>query len=136
LEATPAAGDTFSAFSVGRLNVNQRFKTLFLLSNFTLGNGSNGIDLATEPVKFMIANFTATIPAGGFRKGRFGGYTYLGAIGNAWVEALITPLGNNRFGFQAAAYGVNFAGIANPVTVELAIGDDSGKTSANNAIIR
>ena len=111
-------------------------KTLFLLSDFALSNGSNGIDPTTEPVKFTVANFTATIPVGSFRKGRFGAYTYVGTIDKIWIEVSITPLGNNRFGFQATAYGANLAGIANPVTVELAIGNDSGKTSTNNAIIR
>ena len=134
--AAPSSDIAFSTFGVGRLNVNQRFKTLFLLSNFSLGSGSNGIDPATEPVKFTIADFTATIPAGAFRKGRFGAYTYVGTIDSVWIEALITPFGNNRFGFQAAAYGANLAGVANQVTVKLAIGNDSGKTSANNAIIR
>ena len=52
------------------------------------------------------------------------------------IEALIVPLGNNRFGFQVAAYGANLSGTKNPVTVGLLIGDDSGTTTVNNAIIR
>ncbi|HRD66857.1 MAG TPA: ExeM/NucH family extracellular endonuclease [Candidatus Competibacter sp.] len=134
--AAPSSDTAFSTFDVGRLNVNKRFKTSFLLSDFALSNGSNGIDPTTEPVKFTVANFTATIPVGSFRKGRFGAYTYVGTIDKVWIEVSITPLGNNRFGFQATAYGANLAGVANPVTVELAIGNDSGKTSTNNAIIR
>ena len=134
--AAPSSGTAFGNFDVGRLNVNKRFKTSFLLSDFALSNGSNGIDPTTELVKFTVANFTATIPVGSFRKGRFGAYTYVGTIDKVWIEVSITPLGNNRFGFQATAYGANLAGVANPVTVELAIGNDSGKTSTNNAIIR
>ena len=58
-----------------------------------------------------------------------------GRFNNVWIEALIAPLGNNRFGFQAAAYGANLSGTKNPVTVKLTIGNDSGTTSVN-AIIR
>lgn len=108
---------------------------MFLLSNFTLGQGSDGINPATEPVTLRIANFTTTIPAGSFRKGRTGVYAFAGKINNVSIEALIAPLGNNRFGFQAAAYGANLSGTQNPVTVELTIGNDSGTTSVK-AIIR
>jgi hypothetical protein len=131
----PPTTFTFNPFSVNQLNINQRFKTLFLLSNFTLVQGSDGINPTTESVTFRIGNFTTTIPAGSFRKGRLGVYTFAGRINNVWIEALIAPLGNNRFGFQAAAYGANLSGTQNPVTVELTIGNDSGATSVN-AIIR
>ena len=57
-------------------------------------------------------------------------------MGHYRIEALITPLRGNRFGFQAAAYGANLAGTTNPVTVELVIGNDSGKSSIDNAVIR
>ena len=132
----PPTTFTFNPFSVNQLNLNQRFKTLFLLSNFTLGQGSDGINPATEPVTFRIANFTITIPAGSFRKGLTGAYAFAGKINSISIEALIASLGNNRFGFQAAAYGANLSGTTNPVTVGLTIGNDSGTTSVNNAIIR
>jgi hypothetical protein len=131
----PPTTFTFNPFSVNQLNINQRFKTLFLLSNFTLGQGSDGINPTTESVTFRIANFTTTIPAGSFRKGRTGVYAFTGRINNVWIEALIAPLGNHRFGFQAAAYGADLGGATNPVTGGLAIGNDSGETSVN-AIIR
>ena len=129
---------TFSAFSVNPLRINQRLKTFFLLSNFTLGQGSDGINLEGnngDPVTFTIANFTTTIPPGSFRKGHFGVYAYAGKINNVSIEVLIAPLGNKRFGFQAAAYGANLTGTTNLVTVGLRIGNDSGETSVN-AIIR
>jgi hypothetical protein len=62
-------------------------------------------------------------------------YAFTGRINNVWIEALIAPLGNHRFGFQAAAYGADLGGATNPVTGGLAIGNDSGETSVN-AIIR
>lgn len=130
----------FNSFSVNSIRINQRLNTLFLLSNFTLGQGSDGINPMTEPVTLRIANsaianFTTTIPAGSFRKGRTGAYAFAGRINNVLIEALIVPLGNNRFGFQAAAYGANLSGTTNPVTVGITIGNDNGTTSVN-AIIR
>ena len=50
------------------------------------------------------------------------------------IEALITPLGRNRFGFQAAVYDADFDKIKNPVPVELTIGNDSGITSVKAII--
>lgn len=111
-------------------------ETFALFSKFTLGASSNGINPVTEPVTFAIANFTTTIPAESFRKGRLGVYAFAGKIDNAWIEALIAPLGGNRFGFQVAAYGASLSGAANPVTVGLTIGDDQGTTSVNAAIIK
>jgi len=132
----PPSAFVFNPFNVDRLNINLRFKTLFLLSNFTLGQGSDGINPPMEPVTIRIANFTTTIPAGSFSKGRLGVYTYFGTINNVSIQALIAPLGNNRFGFQAAAYGANLNGTTNRVTVGLAIGNDSGMASINPVIIK
>ena len=131
----PSSASTFSAFGINQLRIDPRLKLFLLLSNFTLGTDSNGIDPAREPVILGMANFTTTIPAGKFRKGRNGAYAYAGKIDNAAIEALIVPLGNNRFGFQAAAYGINLTGTTNPVTVKLMIGNDQGIASGN-AIIK
>jgi hypothetical protein len=133
---TPPSASAFSAFSVNPLRINQRLKTFFLLSTFTLGANSNGINPVAETVTLKIAGLTTTIPAGSFRKGRLGAYAFAGKIDNVWIEALITPLGNNRFGFQAGAYGTNLSVAANPVTVGLVIGNDSGEISVNASIIK
>ena len=133
---TPPSTIAFSAFGVNPLRINQRLKTFVLLSNFTLGQGSDGINPVNEPVTLAVANFTATIPEGSFRKGSTGVYAFAGKINNVWIEALIAPLGGNRFGFQAAAYGASLGGTTNPVTVGLAIGNDGGTASANAVIIK
>ncbi|MGB2972689.1 MAG: CARDB domain-containing protein [Candidatus Competibacter sp.] len=125
----------FSAFSLNSLLINQRLKSWVLLSNFTLGSDSNGIDPARESVTLTFANFTATVPAGQFRRSRNGVYAFAGKMNNVAIEALIVPLGNNRFGFQAAAYGASLTGITNPVTVKLTIRNDQGTTSGS-AVIR
>ncbi len=50
------------------------------------------------------------------------------------IEALIKTLGSNRFWFQTTAYGADLRATKNPVTVGLAIGDDSGTASVNAVI--
>jgi len=63
-------------------------------------------------------------------------YAFAGIIDGVPIQMLIVPLGNNRFGFQAAAYGVNPSVANNPVTVGLVIGNDSGTTSVKPVIIK
>jgi hypothetical protein len=123
-----------SVFSINYLGISQYFKTFLLTSNFTLGKDSNGINPVQDAVMLRIANFTTTIPAGSFRRGPDGIYAFAGRINNVLIEVLIKSLGSNRFWFQAAAYGAGLRGTQNPVTVGLAIGDDSGTTSVNAAI--
>ena len=124
-----------SAFNIKQLIIDQNRGALFLLSNFTLGKDSNGINPVKENVTLKIADFTMMIPAGSFHKDHYLPlFAFAGQIGNVWVEALITPLGRNRFGFQALAYGAQFRDTTNPVTVGLTIGDDGGTTTANASI--
>ncbi|MGH9144319.1 MAG: choice-of-anchor tandem repeat GloVer-containing protein [Vicinamibacterales bacterium] len=131
VNAAPSAN---SALRVTQLVMVQRLKTFFLLSDFTLAQGSNGIDPLHEAVTLSVANFTTTIPAGSFRRGPAGVYSFVGNINGVSIEALMAPSGSNRFVFQAAAYGVNLGGIVNPVTVDLTIGDDHGTISVHAAI--
>jgi hypothetical protein len=123
-----SSGFTF-AYVVDRLAIDARHKTLVLLSHFTLGQDSDGIDPASEPVTLSIANSSTTIPAGSFRKVLGGVYAFAGKINGVSVEVLIAPLGNRRFGFEAAASGIDLGGLTSPVTVTLAIGNDSGVAS-------
>jgi hypothetical protein len=121
-----------NAFNVKQLVIDQNRGSLFLLSNFTLGKDSNGIDPVKEDVTLKIADSTMTIPAGSFHKDRYLPlFAFAGQIDNVWIEELITPLSGNHFGFQALAYGAQLGDTKNPVTVELTIGDDCGTTTAN-----
>lgn len=122
----------FSAFNVKWLVIDQNRGSLFLFSSLTLGNGSNGIGPAKEEVTLKIADSTMTIPAGSFQKNRHWPlFASAGQIDNIWIEAIMTPLGKNRFKFQALAYGVQLGDTKNPIAVELTIGDDGGTTTAN-----
>ena len=131
---TPLPTTISATFNVSLLSIEQRYGVAFMLSTFTLGQSSNGINPANEPITLQVGNATLTIPIGSFKKSRLGLFNFVGHIGNLPAEALITPLGYNRFGFQIAIYGADLSGITNPVQVQLTIGDDSGITSVNASI--
>ena len=133
--ATPIS--PFSTFNVTRLVIDQNRGALFLWSSLALGKDSNGIDPAKEEVTLKIADSTMTIPAGSFQKNRYlylSFFVFAGHIDNVWIEALIAPLGGNRFGLKALAYGAQLGNTNNPVLVELTIGDDGGTTKAKATI--
>lgn len=119
------------AFNVKQLVIDQNRGALFLLSEFALGQDSNGINPVKETVTFKIGGFTRMIPACSFRKNPYlPWFAFAGQIDNVWIEAIITPFGRNRFVFQALAYGAELGEIKNPVAVGLMIGDDNGTTTA------
>jgi len=126
--STPAL-TSFSSFNVKQLLIDRRKRDLFFLSNFTLGQGTNGIDPLKDLVTLNIGNITTKIPAGSFRKVHKLPYTFVGVIDNILIKALINPLGGNQFLVQVAEYGANLSSIMNPVNVTLTIGDDTGTTS-------
>jgi hypothetical protein len=100
--------------------------------DFTLGAGNNGLDLSAEPVILEVkggkAAFSVTIPAGSFKKDRSGQFGYQGTINKVNILASIRPVRDGAFRFEIEGERVNLRGVANPVTVGLAIGDDAGST--------
>ena len=102
-------------------------------SHFTLGAGSNGIDPLTEDVKLELmggtGSFTTTIPAGYFKKDKKGRFQFEGTINGVDLQAKITRFGHHQFKCEVEGEQAELAGIANPVTVALTIGNDSGSTT-------
>jgi hypothetical protein len=96
---------------------------------FTLGTGSNGIAPPTEPVQLKLGTFSTTIPAGSFKKGPAGGFTFAGVINGVKLAVVISPTGKSNYLFAAVGSRANLTGTANPVTVGLTIGDDTGSAS-------
>jgi hypothetical protein len=96
---------------------------------FTLGSNNNGIAPLTEAVTVQVGTFSTTIPAGSFKshKGRF---TFEGVIHGVTLEAVLRSLTlGNDYEFKVEGKGADLTGTANPVTVGLTIGDDSGSTT-------
>ena len=95
-----------------------------LLSSFTVGSASNGINPDTDAVTLEVGTFTTTIPAGSFKEIGLGIFVFHGVIGGVRLEALI-----------GAAQDANLTGTKNPVPVSLTIGDDCGTASVESLII-
>ncbi|MDQ6701883.1 MAG: hypothetical protein M3Z96_01645 [Pseudomonadota bacterium] len=106
-----------------------------LLSSFTLGSASNGINPVTEVVTLQIGTFTTTIPPGSFKEIGQGIFVFHGGIGGVRLEALIAPTGSLRYALVATAQDANLTGTTNPVPVTLTIGDDCGTASVTALII-
>jgi len=103
-------------------------------ATFTLGAGSDGLNPAGEDVALVIGTFSAAIPAGSFifhpaKRNSLANFTFLGEIDNALLDVKITDLGNGRFQLQAKGQDADLAGVTNPVTVGLTIGNDEGSTT-------
>jgi len=106
--------------------------TFALQSTFTLGAGSDGIDLSHEDVTLKLtqgtASFATTIPARSFIKDKQGRFTFTGTINGVSLEATMTPQKGQQFAWKVEGEHADLTGIANPVTVTLTIGDDRGST--------
>jgi YVTN family beta-propeller protein len=128
----------FLAFSA-KLEINLERKPnkdrFELLSSFTLGSASNGINPVTDAVTLEAGTFTTTIPAGSFKEIGLGIFVFHGVIGGVRLEALIAPTGSLRYALVAAAQDANLTGTKNPVPVSLTIGDDCGTASVESLII-
>jgi len=125
-------GVPFSAFSA-KLAIDLDHKpnhdAFRLVSQFTLGQSSNGIDPVTDSVIIRLDSFTTTIPSGSLKGKGFGPFDFHGVIGGVDLHVEIKATGAKRYDLKAEARDANLTGITNPVTVILIIGDDSGRVS-------
>ncbi len=118
----------FSAFSA-KLTIFAYKPSFALLSDFTLGSTSNGINPLFEDVTLRIGSFTTTIPPGSFTMTGPGDYSFVGVIDTVTLNVLIKLKAGKEYTFQAAA-NVNLAKTKSPVPVTLTIGNDTGTTTA------
>jgi hypothetical protein len=127
-------GVPFTSFQADLLILTGKPYGYSVTALFTPGAGSTGITPATQTVILQIASYSITIPAGSFKpvgKGSNAPYTYEGTVNGVTTGVLITPLGGNRYGVEAAASSVNLVSATNPVTVTLMIGGNTGTTTVN-----
>ena len=108
-------------------------------ANFTLGAGSNPLDLSAEAVILQVkggaAAYSVTIPAGSFKKDGSGGLRFQGTIDRVkLLETAIRPTRDGAFDFEIQTEGANIKGAANPVTVSLTIGDRGGSKTVRAKI--
>lgn len=127
-------GVPFASFQADLLITTGKPYGYSLTLLFTPGAGSAGITPGTQTVILQIASYSITIPAGSLKpvgKGSNVPYIYEGTINGVTTGVLLTPLGGNRYGVEAAGSPVNLASATNPVTVTVMIGDNTGTATVN-----
>jgi hypothetical protein len=135
LDLGPGATTSFNTFSATLdLKLAPRIDDTFeLKSPFTLGAGTNGIDLVHDAVTLALTggtgSYVVTIPAGAFTQDKKGTFTYTGTINGVALEASISPVASNQYTCIVTGQHADLSGFTNPVTVGLTIGNDTGTTT-------
>ena len=128
----------FATFTTREVDIDIEDGEIEVEASFTLGAGSNGLDVAKEPVSFQVRGGTAvyslTMPAGSFKMNKSGAFEYLGTINGVKIVASIRQARAGAFDFEIVTERANVKGIANPVTVSLTIGDDGGSRTVRAKI--
>jgi TolB protein len=100
---------------------------------FTLGTGG-AVNLPSNSVTLQLGGFSTTIPAGSFQVDRLGTYEFQGTINGVTLIAAIQPLSASEFAYGITGDGASGLPTANPVNVELTVGDNSGSASVKAII--
>jgi len=111
-----------------RVEIEAEEQEFEVKGTFTLGAASNGIDPLTQDVSLQVGAFTATIPAGSFRRDGRRRFKFEGVVAGVALEVKIRALGGPNFKFEAEGKRAHTIGSVNPVTVRLAVGNDAGST--------
>jgi hypothetical protein len=143
--------ETFQA----KAEIDEDRKTSFRVGGFfTLGKTSNGIDPVSETVDLQVGTFSATIPAGAFRKEGKHTFKFAGRINNVDLRITIDQVDRdahwdrkdhdkrkdhdegNEYLFTAEGKGDFPTKFVNPVAVGLTIGNYVGSTTVKADIDR
>jgi hypothetical protein len=134
------AAETHQPFATfnAKVDIDIEDGEIDMLATFTLGAGSNGLDLPKEMVTLQLTGgsgaFSGSIPAGSFKAERGGAFKFQGTINKVKFDASIRPSRNGAFEFEVETEGANLKGFANPVTLTLIIGDDGGSRAVRAEI--
>ena len=140
-----SSGVPFKNFEV-RAEIDEDRTTSFAIAGFfTPGAASNGINPVADTVELQVASYSVSIPAGSFQeegnhKGRreanlaFGEegratFRFEGQINGVNLNIIIYQIERSDYLFTAFGSGNILAGVTNPVTVGLTIGEDGGSTT-------
>jgi hypothetical protein len=112
----------FSAFSNKAQSSGESFE---LVSTFTLGSGSAGINPSAQDVALSLGNYSVTIPAQSFHLTPKGKYVYEGAINGVNLQAQIVPSTTVPNSYTFKLEGNTSVDLSYPA-VQLTIGSDIG----------
>lgn len=125
---------TFAAFNA-RVDIDIEDGEVEVWATFTPGRN---LDLSTEAVSLHVnggtAVYSVTIAAGSFKKEGSGGFKFQGTINKVKLEAWIKPARDGVFDFELQTERANLRGVANPLTVTLAIGNTVGSATVRAKI--
>lgn len=123
------------SFPVAFLSFNAKLDTTsgyppgFQLQGFfTPGTNAPAIDPATQGMTLSVGTYTAAVPPGLFHQTRKGWWVFEGKIAGVSLEARISRKGASPYELQVDASGVDLISLPNPVTVALALGNNTGTT--------
>jgi len=94
--------------------------------SFELGETSNGANPVTEVVGLGVGSLWIEIPAGSFRSRRKRSCFFRGTIDGCTVAMHFVRRAEERYSVQAFVWDADLSGSANPLMIELAVGDDVG----------
>lgn len=130
--------DPFLTFTTSEVDIDIEDGEIEVTAAFTLGPGSNSLDVANEPVSFHVkggkAAYSVTMPAGSFKSKKSGEFNFLGTSNGVKIVAAIRQTRAGAFEFEIVTERANLKGIANPVTVSLSIGNHSGNRTVRAKI--
>jgi uncharacterized repeat protein (TIGR03803 family) len=102
-----------------------------LKADFALGAGAKAINPATQGLILTIGVYSVTIPACAFQQSAQGWFEYDGTMNGAGLRIRLTQTGANTYELMVHASGVDMGSPTNPVTMKLAIGNNSGATQVD-----
>ena len=73
--------------------------------------------------------------AGSFKSNGFGGFYFSGAVNGVHLLMTVQPINRKEYSFGVIGSDANLTGTANPVTVELVIGENSGSAAITAAML-
>ncbi|HEV2324859.1 MAG TPA: choice-of-anchor tandem repeat GloVer-containing protein [Terracidiphilus sp.] len=97
---------------------------------FTQGKNAPAIDPVTQGMTLSVGTYTAAVPPGLFHQTRKGWWVYEGELAGVSLEVRISQKGASLYELQVDASGVDVTSLPNPVTVALALGNNTGTTEA------
>lgn len=120
----------FSAFNPSLTITSGRAPGFQLSANLTQGAGASAINPVTQGMMLTVGSYNVVIPAGSFKAGKGGAYSYQGTLNGVALKVTISPSGAGSYVVQATGSGVSPAA-SNPVTVTLTLGQNSGTANVN-----
>ena len=131
------APQPFAAFNA-RVEIDIEDGEIEMWANFTPAAGGKGVDLSTQTVSLQVKGgagaYSVAIPAGSFKKDGSGAFKFQGIINRVKLETLIRPARDGGFDFEIQTDGASLKGIANPITVNLTVGEDGGSKTVRAKI--